>query len=338
MRHLLIGVLFLSLLVLTPVVLLRTFNSFIFTGFFFGISALGFVITHFVVIPKLIPINIKAGLFGLDVYKKDLPDYETKIPECLGIGVFVVYAGVLISIYVYLKLVGSKPYCDIINHCTAYITIGTFLGFVDDVLELRWRHKLIYPFFFSMLLILEYQGDSALHFPLFIQDQVESLLGIKYLNLGKLFFVYLVLLCIFCINSINIYAGISGIESGQSLMIGLFLVLENFFCILDLDDSPQNMTSLLILVPFCATTLSLFLFNKTSAKTFVGDTFCYFAGCVLCAASLVGKYPIKLLFYFIPQLLNFVLSIPQITGWMFCPRHRLPVFNRSTGKLETTCP
>lgn len=37
---------------------------------------------------------------------------------------------------------------------------------------------------------------------------------------------------------------------------------------------------------------------------------------------------------FIPQLLNFVYSIPQLIGIVYCPRHRLPKFNVETGKLE----
>jgi UDP-N-acetylglucosamine--dolichyl-phosphate N-acetylglucosaminephosphotransferase len=57
---------------------------------------------------------------------------------------------------------------------------------------------------------------------------------------------------------------------------------------------------LVVLGPFIAATLSLFLFNNPFKKTFVGDTFCYFAGCVLCGAAIVGKYPVKLLFYFLP--------------------------------------
>jgi len=38
--------------------------------------------------------------------------------------------------------------------------------------------------------------------------------GISYIDIGILFYLYLVLLCVFCINSINIYAGVSGIETG----------------------------------------------------------------------------------------------------------------------------
>lgn len=59
---------------------------------------------------------------------------------------------------------------SVFNYSLGYICFGTFLGFVDDVLNLRWRHKLIYPFFFSLLLIANYEGDSKIHFPTFIEN------------------------------------------------------------------------------------------------------------------------------------------------------------------------
>ena len=55
-----------------------------------------------------------------------------------------------------------------------------------------------------------------------------------------------------------------------------------------------------MILPLVMVTLSLFIYNKVEKKTFVGDTFCYFAGCVLAGAGIIGKYPIKVLFYFIP--------------------------------------
>lgn len=78
--------------------------------------------------------------------------------------------------------------------------------------------------------------------------------------------------------------------------------------------------------------------NKVEAKTFVGDTYCYFAGSVLAASGIIGKSPIKLLLFFIPQLFNFIISLPQLFGIVFCPRHRLPTMDLKTGRLNTTFP
>lgn len=36
------------------------------------------------------------------------------------------------------------------------------------------------------------------------------------------------------------------------------------------------------------------------------------------------------------QVFNFVYSIPQLLGWVYCPRHRLPTFDPKTGRLTAT--
>jgi len=48
----------------------------------------------------------------------------------------------------------------------------------------------------------------------------------------------------------------------------------------------------------------------------------------------LGHFSKTMMMFFLPQLINFVLSLPQILGIVFCPRHRLPAFNHKTYKLE----
>ena len=44
----------------------------------------------------------------------------------------------------------------------------------------------------------------------------------------------------------------------------------------------------------------------------MGDTYCYFAGMVFATVSIFGHFTKTLMLFFIPQLINFVLSIPQV--------------------------
>ena len=70
------------------------------------------------------------------------------------------------------------------------------------------------------------------------------------------------------------------------------------------------------------------------ARCFVGDTFTYSAGVTFAAVSvresghrqvgIFGHFTKSLLLFFLPQLLNFLLSLPQLFGIIPCPRHRLP--------------
>lgn len=40
--------------------------------------------------------------------------------------------------------------------------------------------------------------------------------------------------------------------------------------------------------------------------------------------GIFGHFTKSLLLFFLPQLLNFLLSLPQLFGLVPCPRHRLP--------------
>lgn len=96
------------------------------------------------------------------------------------------------------------------------------LGFVDDVVDLKWRHKVIVPTFASFPLLMAYRGPLTVVVPKVFR---QFLGGNVYL--GLLYHIYMGNIAIFCTNAINIYAGINGIEVGQSFIIGCFIVMYN---------------------------------------------------------------------------------------------------------------
>jgi len=55
---------------------------------------------------------------------------------------------------------------------------------------------------------------------------------------------------------------------------------------------------------------------------------------VFATVGILGHFSKTLLLFFIPQIFNFVYSVPQLFGYIPCPRHRLPTYNVKTGKLE----
>lgn len=70
------------------------------------------------------------------------------------------------------------------------------------------------------------------------------------------------------------------------------------------------------------------------SKVFVGDSFTYFAGMTLAVAGILGHFSETLLLFLVPQIFNFVYSLPQLFKIVPCPRHRLPVFDPKTGLLR----
>ena len=263
-------------------------------------------------IPIFKEMTLKAGLFGIDINKcvnyKDEKDPDRKIiPESLGIVPGFAFLAVSITSQIFMKLTILQQLE--FNAALLSICFMILLGFSDDVLDLRWRYKLILPFVASLPLIFAYGGATNIVFPQFI----SNIIGIKILELGILFKIYMCLLAIFCTNSINILAGINGLEVGQSLIIAATIILYNLIEILNQGEEKifENIFSLSIVLPFFFCSLALFIYNKYPSQVFIGDTYCYFAGMTFACAGILGHFSKTLLFFFIPQILNFLYSIPQ---------------------------
>jgi len=71
------------------------------------------------------------------------------------------------------------------------------------------------------------------------------------------------LLAVFCTNAINIFAGINGLEAGQSLVIACSILVHN---LLELDgpNHSNHLFSCFLIIPFIAVTLGLLRWNWVS--------------------------------------------------------------------------
>ena len=110
------------------------------------------------------------------------------------------------------------------NAALLSICMVVLLGFIDDVVDLRWLHKLIVPTVASFPLLVAYKGITYVKIP----SIFYTLFGWStIINLGVLYYCFMGSLAVFCTNTINIYAGINGIEVGQSFIIGCFVCCHN---------------------------------------------------------------------------------------------------------------
>lgn len=99
------------------------------------------------------------------------------------------------------------------------------LGFLDDVFDIRWRHKLPIPIIASIPLLMVYYSESG-NTHVVVPLPFRSIFG-TLVNLGPLYYVYMSLLSTFTTNSINILAGINGCEVSQALIIALSVILND---------------------------------------------------------------------------------------------------------------
>eukprot|EP00963_Diacronema_lutheri_P001018 scaffold64_cov338-Pavlova_lutheri.AAC.76 len=159
------------------------------------------------------------------------------------------------------------------NAALATICFMLFLGFVDDVLDIPWRSKLVLPAFAALPLIVAYRGGSTIVIPKPIR---HLLFGLDLLELGIVYKLYMLTMTIFCTNSINILAGINGLEAGQSFIIGCSVLLFNMLQLSGQGLTPvardAHVFSAYIMIPQITTTFGLLTHNWYPSSVFVGDT------------------------------------------------------------------
>ncbi|KZT09324.1 N-acetylglucosaminephosphotransferase [Laetiporus sulphureus 93-53] len=350
-------------------------------------ASLGFSIFAFMgtlyLVPALGSTFVKANLKGRDLLKT----YDDPIPESLGL--------VCASIYILLLILFIPfAFSDFFNHqqdasrkpregivvsefphhqlsvylsCLLSLLMATILGFLDDVFDIRWRHKLPIPVIASIPLLIVYYSEGG-NTDVVVPIPLRWLLG-TLINLGPLYYVYMSLLSTFCTNSINILAGINGSEVSQALVIALSVILNDLLYLpwsvgfrialpLHLLGRPtevdvggvwsagmaygskvlveRHLFSLYFMLPLMGVCAGFVYHNWYPARVFPGDTLCYVTGMAFAVVGIQAHFSKTLLLFFLPQIFNFVLSCPQLFGLVPCPRHRVPryVFDADSGLLH----
>ncbi|CAI5984542.1 unnamed protein product [Closterium sp. NIES-64] len=265
------------------------------------------------------------------------------LPETQGLVVALVYLVVTI-LFQHFYFTPDSPWLLEYNAALACICYMAFLGFIDDVLDIPWRVKLILPSIAALPLLMAYSGHTTIVIPKPLRPLLAGLAGeeVAVWDLGVLYKVYMGMLVVFCSNSINILAGVNGLEAGQTAVIAAAVLLFNIWQIGELpglklplqpDMQQAHLFSIYLILPLLACTLALLVFNWYPSQVFVGDTFTYFAGMTLAVVGILGHFSETLLLLFLPQVINFIYSIPQLFKFVPCPRHRLPKFDPATHRL-----
>lgn len=285
-------------------------------------------------IPKFKDMFIKANLYGIDMSKSR----KEKIPEAMGVVTGCIF---LITLFFFIPVPFSQyilqnanfPHDEFVELVSALLSICCMilLGFADDVLDLRWRHKLLLPTIASLPLLMVYYVTFN-STTIIVPKPFRPWFGIS-IDLGILYYIYMGMLAVFCTNAINILAGVNGLEVGQSIIIALSIIVFNLVE-LGGDLWKAHQFSLYFMLPFLATSVALLRHNWYPSRVFVGDTFCYFSGMTFAVVGILGHFSKTMLLFFLPQVINFIYSVPQLFHLVPCPRHRLPRYNVRTDKLE----
>ncbi|PWY73596.1 UDP-N-acetylglucosamine-dolichyl-phosphate N-acetylglucosaminephosphate transferase [Aspergillus heteromorphus CBS 117.55] len=326
-------------------------------------SGIAFAVT-FSLIRWLGPVFMKAGLKGKDMAKPRRPE----IPETMGAVCAIVYLLALIFFIPFAfykdivaatsgggnrdvvievehvetgRMLHRFPHGRLASYLSGLLSLQciVILGIGDDLLDIRWRHKVLIPAFGAIPMLIVYFVDFGVT-QVVVPVPLQPYLG-STIDLGWLYYGYMAAVAIFCPNSINMLAGINGVEVAQSLVIAGLLIANDVLYLAPITPYPHPATdshlfSLYFLLPFVGVSLALLCHNWYPSKVFVGDTYCYFAGMVFAVVGILGHFSKTLLLLFIPQIFNFLYSTPQLFHVIPCPRHRLPKFNSVSGLLDAS--
>ncbi|CAH0048953.1 unnamed protein product [Clonostachys solani] len=306
------------------------------------------------------PTFVKAGFSGADMSKSSRPT----LPECMGAVCACVY---LLTVIIFIpfpfykdivaatsgggnrdvvlhiehvnqgRFLHKFPHNKLASYLGAIISLQTIalLGIGDDLFDIRWRHKWWIPGLASVPILVVYFVDFDVT-SIVIPVQLQPYLG-ELFDLGALYYVYMACVAMFCPQSINMLAGINGIEVSQCIVIALLLAFNDCLYLFTPYPHPatdSHLFSLYFLLPWIGVSFALVAYNWYPAKVFVGDTYCYFSGMVFAVVGILGHFSKTLGLLLAPQIFNFLYSCPQVFGLIPCPRHRLPRFNARTGLME----
>ncbi|MBA0800530.1 hypothetical protein Gohar_010956, partial [Gossypium harknessii] len=140
----------------------------------------------------------------------------------------------------------------------------------------------------------QYQVNMAVRIGAFCNvDGVCSELTVSSVVAGWVYKLYMGLLAVFCTNSINIHAGLNGLEVGQTVVIASAILIHNLMQIgasSDPEYKQAHAFSIYLVQPLLATSLALLSYNWYPSSVFVGDTYTYFAGMTMAVVGILGHY------------------------------------------------
>jgi UDP-N-acetylglucosamine--dolichyl-phosphate N-acetylglucosaminephosphotransferase len=243
----------------------------------------GFIVAMamtFVIIPWLIPRLKARGVVGIDLNKPSKPE----IAEMGGIAVVV---GFFTGVSVLVALNGIQN-IDLLNVSLSAVLGAAFVGMMDDLFDLRQRHKAFLPF----VIALPFAAAADPHVVIPHVAQID-------------FGPWMLLVAAFAItcaaNAANMLEGFNGLGTGLGIIMALTLVILGII--------HNRLDGVYLLVPLLGALIAFLYFNKSPASVFPGDTMTLFVGATIAVAGMLSNLQVQTTFIFIPMIVEFSLKL-----------------------------
>ena len=233
----------------------------------------------FIIVPWLIPRLKARGIVGKDLNKPGQPE----IAEMGGIAVVVgFFAG--ISVLLTFNHITNK---DLLNVSLSAILGAAFVGMMDDMFDMRQRHKALLPFILALPLGVAVD-------PRIVVPHVGTL------NFGLLMPIAAAFAVTCAANAANMLEGFNGLGTGMGIIMSLTLVV--------LAVMHNRTDGVYLLVPLLGALVAFLWFNQYPAKVFPGDTMTLFMGATIAVAGILSRLQVQTFFIFLPMIVEFFLK------------------------------
>lgn len=229
----------------------------------------------------------EVGITGRDIHKPGSPE----IAECGGVVLILAY---LIGLFFFIPFISENLIEEIVG-TAATVLLASFIGFLDDIYETRWRIKVLTPLLGGVPLAVMRLGRTRMLTPF-------GLLDFAALGLLGLVFFYAVLLPFIVTasaNAVNMFAGLNGQEAGSSIIITLALLFLSLRF--------QKPEGLIILLPFLGALIAFLYYNKYPSRIFPGDVGTFGMGTVIACVAVLADLERGVFIMFIPHTVNAIL-------------------------------
>jgi UDP-N-acetylglucosamine--dolichyl-phosphate N-acetylglucosaminephosphotransferase len=240
-----------------------------------------------ILLPPYIKKAKQVGITGLDIHKPGSP----AIAECGGVILVLAY---LIGLFFFIPFIVEDLNLEIIG-TAATVLLASFIGFIDDIYETRWRIKVLTPLLGGVPLVVMRLGRATIQTPFGLLDFAS--LGL--LGLVLFFAVILPIAVTASANAVNMFAGLNGQEAGASLIMALAMLYLTV-------QVPKNI-GFIILVPFIGALLAFLFFNRYPSKVFPGDIGTFGMGTVIACVAILADLERAAIIMFIPHTVNAIL-------------------------------
>jgi UDP-N-acetylglucosamine--dolichyl-phosphate N-acetylglucosaminephosphotransferase len=226
-----------------------------------------------------------VGITGLDIHKPGSP----AIAECGGVILILAY---LLGLFFFVPFIDQKV--EIIG-TAATVLLASFIGFIDDIYETRWRIKVLTPLLGGVPLAVLSLGRTSILTPFGLLDFAAFGLA------GSVFFYAVVLPFVVTAsaNAVNMFAGLNGQEAGSSAIMTVALLFLSLRW-----GKPEGY---IILIPFVGALLAFLVFNKYPSKVFPGDIGTFGMGAVIACVAILADLERAAVIMFIPHFINAAL-------------------------------